>query len=146
MIVLISFILNISHFFMYSDCVRRRHCPLPFATLYYVYHILFCIQVYRNVIHETFSICVNGVFNIALLLYELRFMDASVDQHTMFRSKCQIPQFEALLKHQQICSICLEELTHKSICGKQCTHLFHADCIYTWALGHVQCPMCRSPI
>jgi len=46
------------------------------------------------------------------------------------------------------CSICLTEYeTGDSIMtGKQCTHMFHADCFLLWAVKRDHCPYCRKKL
>ena len=68
---------------------------------------------------------------------------------------------------QNVCAICQEDLpaaiegshgsladqknqTTPSVCQISCSHQFHSDCIWKWALsqpdGKIQCPVCRHPI
>ncbi|XLS49174.1 hypothetical protein HN51_009851, partial [Arachis hypogaea] len=50
-------------------------------------------------------------------------------------------------EQEEECVICLEELregeTVKMI--PHCKHVFHPNCIDTWLLTHVTCPVCRCP-
>lgn len=48
---------------------------------------------------------------------------------------------------EDICSICLEEFIDKDIIILQCSHQFHASCMFkSLSTNHDKCPMCRSKI
>ena len=48
---------------------------------------------------------------------------------------------------EEICSICLSELSCGDSGATQCGHKFHAACLATWVgLGHHSCPECRECI
>jgi hypothetical protein len=45
------------------------------------------------------------------------------------------------------CSICLEEIKHKSpVKVLQCLHIFHSKCITEWYLSKASCPLCKHLI
>jgi len=45
------------------------------------------------------------------------------------------------------CSICLEDyIDGVNVVDLPCSHLFHQECITTWAKNHPECPLCRSAI
>ncbi|XVF46797.1 hypothetical protein PTKIN_Ptkin03bG0057200 [Pterospermum kingtungense] len=49
-------------------------------------------------------------------------------------------------KYQIDCAICLSEFEDKE-CVKAlpyCQHVFHVECIDTWLVSHVSCPVCRG--
>ena len=55
------------------------------------------------------------------------------------RSYAQLPD--------NICSICLESFDDKNIIILECSHQFHASCIFqTLSTNHNRCPLCRSKI
>jgi len=46
-----------------------------------------------------------------------------------------------------VCAVCLEELqSDSSVQMRQCSHLFHDQCLATWFVqsSRLQCPMCRA--
>ncbi|CAI9097891.1 OLC1v1034407C1 [Oldenlandia corymbosa var. corymbosa] len=51
-------------------------------------------------------------------------------------------------KDQTECVICLGELEHGEMVRllPNCNHAFHVPCIDEWFVGHISCPICRSPI
>nr|XP_018625581.1 RING-H2 finger protein ATL51-like [Nicotiana tomentosiformis] len=46
------------------------------------------------------------------------------------------------------CAVCLGELVEGEMVRflPNCRHIFHVTCIDKWLIGHVNCPICRSPI
>lgn len=45
------------------------------------------------------------------------------------------------------CSICLDETSSESVCVVlDCSHVFHYECIKTWASEKPICPTCRNQI
>lgn len=50
--------------------------------------------------------------------------------------------------YDDCCTICLEPYNdNDQICrsrNKQCSHLFHLDCMVNWLLHHDECPICRA--
>lgn len=117
-----------------------------FKLIYYTYQISFCIQLYYNTILESFSVFCTILYNISLVYYEwymCRSFDTEYRNTTVFRSKKNIPFFNHLLQQQHTCSICLELLNEKSVCGRFCTHLYHGECIFPWYVTQGTCPLCR---
>ena len=46
---------------------------------------------------------------------------------------------------QKTCIVCLEEFAAGDIVNKlKCGHMFHPQCIYTWATYKPTCPACRA--
>ncbi|KAL2635800.1 hypothetical protein R1flu_007279 [Riccia fluitans] len=58
-------------------------------------------------------------------------------------------QFEKLTDGNPVeCSICLNDFVEneKVRLLPRCNHVFHIDCIDTWLLSHVSCPVCRDGV
>ena len=49
-------------------------------------------------------------------------------------------------ENDNICIICLAELTANPSIKLNCNHCFHIDCITLWQIKKNLCPICRKPI
>ena len=48
-------------------------------------------------------------------------------------------------EEQKTCSVCLEDFMPGDIVNRlKCGHVFHPQCIYTWATYKATCPTCRA--
>lgn len=52
---------------------------------------------------------------------------------------CYIPK-----KEEEVCSICLCELSRDNLITTTCNHIFHKKCIITWIGQSDTCPLCRT--
>ena len=55
------------------------------------------------------------------------------------------PHENNLINIEDVCSICLNNL-EIDICRNTCGHLYHCNCINTWANISNTCPVCRAPL
>ena len=49
-------------------------------------------------------------------------------------------------KYPDVCSICYEEITHRTSDLLECNHLFHKECIDKWFENNYTCPICRYEV
>ncbi|QHN98594.1 hypothetical protein HN51_033853 [Arachis hypogaea] len=112
--------------------------------------------IFSSNVAYAFIILLTTLFFLAFILLFLRQFSSSGS-----RSRCSEETTEKwalptvaysrgkrkVKEQEEECVICLEELregeTVKMI--PHCKHVFHPNCIDTWLLTHVTCPVCRCP-
>ncbi|XP_070037008.1 RING-H2 finger protein ATL51-like [Nicotiana tomentosiformis] len=117
-IVCTALALVIYHFILLRFCIRRRRS-----------HIRNNIGQSFHEPHLTIGIEQKIIESIPLLVY-------SISKQDLFRVD------------QNECAVCLGELEEGEMVRflPNCRHIFHVTCIDKWLIGHVNCPICRSPI
>ena len=102
-----------------------------------------------------FAIVKYTVFFVALLVFCSnlgRYLHILHPHYYQPVSPKQISQdrLKSLIKvpsRAQTCSICLDETSPESVCVVlDCLHVFHYECIKTWASEKPICPTCRNQI
>jgi len=48
--------------------------------------------------------------------------------------------------NNNICVVCLENVTKKDFIKTNCKHYYHLECLYKWFIHNNNCPICRSSI
>ncbi|MED6206013.1 hypothetical protein PIB30_023082 [Stylosanthes scabra] len=118
--------------------------------------------IFTSNIAYAFIILLATLFFLAFILLFLRQFSSFSSSSSATGSRCSEPtkkksalvtvpysssgnRKKHLQEQEEECAICLEELregeTVKMI--PHCKHVFHPNCIDTWLLTHVTCPVCR---
>lgn len=101
-----------------------------------IYNCVLCITIFI-----LFKYCKVSIRNTAVSMPE------EYDEDIIYlRESCDLEDFETYLNYQQQCIFCFEELTNESVCGIQCTHLYHKHCLIQWLELNRCCPICKQLI